>query len=171
MNRIKELRKAEKLTVTELSEALQIPQSTLTNYENGKRTPRDKETWQKIADYFNVPIAFIMGLSDHRKSFSQINKEREDLLNSFPDPNKNPDFKPTKDQIKKFWDLTDQAAEILELDNDLKPDSTINLSNVSDYTRTLIYNYAHLTSENKQLAWNYIMNLKKEQSENPPFSL
>lgn len=64
MNRIKELRKAKKITVIELSEALEIPQSTLTNYENGKRTPRDQETWQKLADYFEVPVSYLMGVTN-----------------------------------------------------------------------------------------------------------
>lgn len=64
MNRIKELRKDRKITITELSEALKIPQSTLTNYENGKRSPRDEETWEKLANYFGVSVPYVMGLND-----------------------------------------------------------------------------------------------------------
>lgn len=171
MNRIKELRKMKKITITELSESLDIPQSTLTNYENGKRTPRDQVTWKKLADYFDVPIAYIMGLSDQKKSFSQIDREREELLNSFPNPDMYPDQQPTKGQIEQFWNLTEKAAEILELDKELSPDTLLNLAKTSDYTRTLIYNYARLNDENKRLAWNYIMKLKKEQEEDSKFSL
>ena len=64
MNRIKQLRKQKNVTITELSKALGIPQSTLTNYENGKRTPRDQEVWQLIANYFGVSVGFVMGISN-----------------------------------------------------------------------------------------------------------
>ncbi|MCJ0552226.1 helix-turn-helix transcriptional regulator, partial [Enterococcus cecorum] len=54
MNRIKELRKNKGVTVKELSEIIGISQSMLSNYENGNSEPRDKETWKKLADYFDV---------------------------------------------------------------------------------------------------------------------
>lgn len=68
MNRIKELRKNKGVTVKELSEIIGISQSMLSNYENGNSEPRDKETWQKLADYFGVSVAYIMGLSDYKTS-------------------------------------------------------------------------------------------------------
>lgn len=61
MNRIKELRKNKGVTVKELSEIIGISQSMLSNYENGNSEPRDKETWQKLADYFGVSVAYIRG--------------------------------------------------------------------------------------------------------------
>ncbi|MEG0078798.1 helix-turn-helix domain-containing protein [Enterococcus sp.] len=64
MNRIKQLRKKEKLTISQLSNALNIPKTTLNNYENGNRSPRDPEIWEKIADYFDVSVSYLMGLSD-----------------------------------------------------------------------------------------------------------
>lgn len=64
MNKIKELRKEKNLTISELSQALGIPKTTLNNYENGKRIPRDQETWQRIANYFNVSVAYLMGLDN-----------------------------------------------------------------------------------------------------------
>lgn len=74
MNRIKELRKDRKITITELSEALKIPQSTLTNYENGKRSPRDEETWEKLANYFGVSVPYIMGLTDSDKVIDMLDR-------------------------------------------------------------------------------------------------
>lgn len=64
LNRIKELRKAKNLTITELSQSLKIPQSTLTNYENGKRSPRDQKSWKRIADFFGVSVGYVMGVSN-----------------------------------------------------------------------------------------------------------
>jgi transcriptional regulator with XRE-family HTH domain len=67
---LKELRKSKNLTLKELATELNrkydlsFSDGQLSNYENGKRTPRDKETWQKLADYFNVSVPYIMGLDE-----------------------------------------------------------------------------------------------------------
>ena len=47
MNKIKELRKENNITVAELAKELGISQSMLTNYENGNGTPRDESIWEK----------------------------------------------------------------------------------------------------------------------------
>lgn len=67
-NRLKMLRKDKELTITQLSELTGFPQSTLTNYENGKRQPRSIETWKKLAKFFNVSTAYLMGVSDDPSS-------------------------------------------------------------------------------------------------------
>ncbi|WP_461198026.1 helix-turn-helix domain-containing protein [Enterococcus sp. N249-2] len=64
VNRLKMLRKNKNLTITQLSELTGFPQSTLTNYENGKRQPRRTETWRKLANFFDVSTAYLMGVSD-----------------------------------------------------------------------------------------------------------
>lgn len=64
MNRIKELRKAKKITVKDLAEQLGIAQSMLTNYENGSSIPRDQSIWEKLSDYFEVSVSYLMGLTD-----------------------------------------------------------------------------------------------------------
>jgi transcriptional regulator with XRE-family HTH domain len=75
MNRLKELRKSKNLTLKELSNelsniGLNLSDSQLSFYENGVRSPRGKEggkaTWKEIADYFNVSMAYLMGLSEFR---------------------------------------------------------------------------------------------------------
>lgn len=68
MNRIKELRKIKGVTVKELSEIIGISQSMLSNYENGNSKPRNQDTWDKLADYFNVSKAYVMGLSDYKSN-------------------------------------------------------------------------------------------------------
>lgn len=64
MNRIKELRKAKKITVKDLAEQLGIAQSMLTNYENGSSIPRDQSIWEKLSEYFGVSVSYLMGLTD-----------------------------------------------------------------------------------------------------------
>lgn len=63
-NRIRLLRNEANLTLNDVSKALDIPYQTLRNYEINKRVPRDQETWKKMADFFDVPIAYLMGLTD-----------------------------------------------------------------------------------------------------------
>lgn len=60
MNRLKELRLNKKLTLVELSKKVQIPNNTLSQYENEKRNPKP-ETWQALADYFNVSVPYLKG--------------------------------------------------------------------------------------------------------------
>lgn len=60
MNRIKQLRKDKNMTLVELGEKLNLPKGTLSRYENGIREPKIK-TWQALADYFNVSIAYLKG--------------------------------------------------------------------------------------------------------------
>lgn len=70
-NRLKELRKAKGLTLDELSKELknkyELPLSTgqLSSYENGKRSPREENTWRTIAEYFKVPVSYLLGYDDN----------------------------------------------------------------------------------------------------------
>lgn len=60
MNRLKEIRKKENLTLKALGEEVGLASNTLSQYENGKREPR-LETWQKLASVLNVPIPYLQG--------------------------------------------------------------------------------------------------------------
>lgn len=63
MNRLKELRQKNNLTLKELGQKIGMANNTLSQYETGKREPKI-ETWNKLAEYFNVPTSYLMGLSD-----------------------------------------------------------------------------------------------------------
>ena len=60
-NRIRELRKSEKLTLKELSQKIGIASNTLSQYETSKREPK-LDMWSKLAKYFNVPIPYLQGI-------------------------------------------------------------------------------------------------------------
>ena len=64
MNRIKQLRKKKKLTLMELSKEVKIPNNTLSRYENKKRNPKP-ETWQALADYFDVSVPYLRGATTY----------------------------------------------------------------------------------------------------------
>ena len=63
MNKLREARKIKGLTLKEVAEDVGIADNTLQQYETEKREPK-KETWIKLADYYNVPVAYLMGLPD-----------------------------------------------------------------------------------------------------------
>ncbi len=64
MNRLRELREDCGKSLGDVSNELGIPYQTYRNYEIGKREPRDSKTWQQLADYFEVSVPYIMGVSD-----------------------------------------------------------------------------------------------------------
>ena len=73
MNKIKELRKINKITQDKLSKSLKIARSTLAMYEIGKSEP-DQATLIKIADYFGVSVDYVLGhdVSEEEKRIQAI---------------------------------------------------------------------------------------------------
>lgn len=58
--RIKELRKQKNITQIQLANYLGVVKSTISLYENENRMP-DIETLNKLADYFNVSVDYLLG--------------------------------------------------------------------------------------------------------------
>lgn len=80
MNKIKQLRKNKCLTLAELGKKVQIPNNTLSQYENEKRKPK-LETWQALADYFNVSVPYLQG-----KIFKEdLSPELQDMFDDIQD--------------------------------------------------------------------------------------
>ncbi len=82
-NRIKELRKKNKLTLKELSEKLKdydltFSDSQLSQYEQGKRSPRNDKLWEALSEIFDVNISYLLGVSDSVISNYKEMKERLD---------------------------------------------------------------------------------------------
>lgn len=61
-NRIEELRKKRGMGQKELAEKIETSQQAISLYERGDREPK-LETWQKLANFFNVPIPYIQGIT------------------------------------------------------------------------------------------------------------
>ena len=68
MNRIKELREKNSLTLRGLGKEINMSSSRISQYETGKREPK-LETWNKLAEYFNVPTSYLMGLDRNDLKF------------------------------------------------------------------------------------------------------
>ena len=63
MNRLRQVRKSKRLTIKEVADKTGFSETRLHQYETEKREPK-KETWIKLADYYCVPVAYLMGLPD-----------------------------------------------------------------------------------------------------------
>ncbi|CAI3403570.1 helix-turn-helix domain-containing protein [Enterococcus cecorum] len=78
MNRIRELRKEKNVTLKEVADTVGVAPSQLSFYESEKRTPRNKDTWMILADYFGVTPEYLLGYSDIRTN--EDKKHLEALL-------------------------------------------------------------------------------------------
>ncbi len=84
-DKIKQLRKNKNINQKEFAEILNIPVSTLANYENNHRQP-NIETLKKISKYLDIPIANIIDNTD--KSLTIRNNElkiidKEESVNEY----------------------------------------------------------------------------------------
>lgn len=90
-NRLKELRHEEKLTLKEVSSQLEqnnlkISPDALAKYERGDREPK-LETWKKLADFFNVPVDYLLGISKDRSTLTidDLNPEEQEAYERITD--------------------------------------------------------------------------------------
>lgn len=67
-DRIIELRLSKDLTQSELAKELEISPSSIGMYEQGRRKP-SFELLEKISDYFNVDMDYLMGRSDTKNKY------------------------------------------------------------------------------------------------------
>jgi len=87
--RLKELRKNKKLTQKEVAEKIGVARTTYAMYEQNRREP-DNETFQKIADFFNVTTDYLLGRTDdptmtakdEKDIAKRMEKIKEDLANN-----------------------------------------------------------------------------------------
>ena len=70
MNRIREVRKAKKLSQTELAEILHVHQTAVSQWENGKTEP-DMDNLCRIADIFGVTVDYLLGVDTQSKTIDE----------------------------------------------------------------------------------------------------
>ena len=119
-NRLKEIRQEKKLTLKEVSSQLEqnnlkISPDALAKYERGDREPK-LETWQKLADFFNVPVDYLLGISKDRSTLTidDLNAEEQEAYERITDmlsqeyPQTRPEFNWSKiGQLLINSDLTE----------------------------------------------------------------
>lgn len=66
-SRIRQLREKNKISREDFAKKIDVSYAALSKYETGKRQP-DYETLQKIADYFEVSLDYLLGRTDNSGS-------------------------------------------------------------------------------------------------------
>lgn len=81
---IKTLRKAKKLTQTELADMIKTTKQNIYKYENDIITNIPSDKIQAMADVFGVSPAYIMGWNDEKNAPVEVDKSvMPDILKSF----------------------------------------------------------------------------------------
>ena len=115
-NRLKEIRKERNLTQKEFAEKLNISQQAISQYENGDREPK-LETWQKLADFLDVPVDYLLGISKDSSTLTidDLNQEEQEAYERITDmlsqeyPQTRPEFNWSKiGQLLINSDLTEE---------------------------------------------------------------
>lgn len=86
-NRLKQLRTEKGLTQEELGEQVGLANNTISRYETGSNEPTKFETWQKLADFFNVPVDYLLGISEDRSTLTidDLNPEEQEAYERITD--------------------------------------------------------------------------------------
>lgn len=75
-NRIRELRKQHKITMKQLGEVIGVAESTISQYETGKREP-DNETLLRLGEYFGVSVDYLLGAAVQKETPPVLTKKDE----------------------------------------------------------------------------------------------
>lgn len=116
-NRLKELRIEKGLTQEELGNQLGLANNTISRYETGSNEPTKFETWQKLADFFNVPVDYLLGISKDSSTLTidDLNPKEQEAYERITDmlsqeyPQTRPEFNWSKiGQLLINSDLTEE---------------------------------------------------------------
>ena len=115
-NRLKEIRQEKNLSQTDIAKALGVTRQAISLYEKGDREPK-LETWEKLADFFNVPVDYLLGISKDRSTLTidDLNPEEQEAYERITDllsqeyPQTRPEFNWSKiGQLLINSDLTEE---------------------------------------------------------------
>lgn len=111
--RLKELRNELKLSQDELADRLKVTRSCIGNYEQGTRQP-NYEDLEKIADFFNVDIEYLLGKTNvkRKSSIEVLTPEETMLINTVRTSNMNPaDIKHIIKYIQCIYERSDNNGQ------------------------------------------------------------
>lgn len=114
-DRFRLLRDSRHLSQDELARQLGVSKSAISMYENGNREPKDLETLEKIADFFNVDMNYLLDKND--RSTYYLNPETAQLAQEIHD---NPDLRILMDASRKL--SPDDIKFVVDLVSRMKKD-------------------------------------------------
>lgn len=84
MENLRKIRKERDLTMKEVGIAIGVGESTISQYETGKRQP-DQQTLLKLADYFGVSVDYLLGreMEENASPLLHIPEEYKNLPIAF----------------------------------------------------------------------------------------
>ena len=135
-NRIAELRKKKKLSQAQLAKETGLTRQAVSLYEIGKREPK-LETWIKLADFFNVPVPYLQGITfkgfkfGSNDSFEQIAYDYG-LLDNYAEFANNISEDKRKAISEAVILFKSTIIQLLEMDNRYKSDT------YQEYLKSLI---------------------------------
>ena len=114
--RLKKLRKAKKLTQQDLASKINVTHVSISGYESGRRSP-DTDTLQKIADYFDVSVDYLLGRSDIKKPESPSEEKEFEAFANDPALEKwYKELPESKEEdlrkLRKMWEILKDNGEI-----------------------------------------------------------
>ena len=133
MNRLKELRKSKKLTQIKLADEIKIPYRTLQRWENEESQIKPDKA-QQLADYFGVPVGYLLGYNDNidyisKKTLKALDNFKEQGIVDYLDIERISeadeiikDFLGDQDKFKRYqetqpFQLSMIIKNLLEIDN------------------------------------------------------
>ena len=111
--RLKQLRERKRLSQIELANILEVSNGSISKWERNERQP-DYETLEKIADFFNTSIDYLLGRSE--------TKDNNNVDFSFSTPQEALSFILKQDMVADFggYDLENMSDdEIMEMAEDI----------------------------------------------------
>lgn len=102
-NRIKQLRLEQHKTQKEVGKAIGLSDRAIAHYEKGIREPK-LETWIKLANFFDVPVSYLQGISDDRNYKSLYNEfaELHNLMDKLDENSSDSNLKEVEDKISEI---------------------------------------------------------------------
>lgn len=135
-NRIKQLRLEQHKTQKEVGKAIGLSDRAIAHYEKGIREPK-LETWVKLADFFNVPVSYLQGITfkgfkfGSNDSFEQIAYDYG-LLDNYAEFANNISEDKRKAISEAVILFKSTIIQLLEMDNRYKSDT------YQEYLKSLI---------------------------------
>ncbi|UHL93745.1 helix-turn-helix domain-containing protein [Ligilactobacillus salivarius] len=125
MNKLRQIRKSKGLTLKQVAEDTGIAKNILHQYETEKREPK-KETWIKLADYYCVPVSYLMGLPSGLVEYIDRlgNMTFEELHEAIIQWAEDRKIISPKNVSKQFMKVTEELGELAEGINKNDEDKT-----------------------------------------------
>ena len=115
MNRLRQVRMLKGITLEEVSKDIGISIANLSRYETENVDPR-RETWLKLANYYCVPVAYLMGLPEGLIKYIDClgNMTFENLHDAIIQWGYARNIISTKNTPKQFMKVTEELGELAE---------------------------------------------------------